>query len=130
MQNIGKDWEELKHKNCIDAKIQVFYKIGENGKVATILQMDIPYDIIHLSSLFFEFDLFPVWMEQTPEAFKVMLPLKGPTDLTVGIAFQVPLKWPMWDRWMVMQSVTFMDPATGGIFNVSNSIPSEAKNWF
>lgn len=130
LQDIGKNWEELKHKNCVDHKVKVYYKLGENGKICTILEMDLPYTIIELSSLFFEFDLFPVWMEQQPDQIKKMELLKAPTPLTAGIAFQVPLKWPMWDRWMVMQSVTFLDPATGGLLNISNSVDADAKTWF
>jgi len=42
----------------------------------------------------------------------------------------MPLKWPMWDRWMILQSITFMDASTGGIFNVSNSVDPESKKWF
>ena len=130
LNNLGKDWEELKHKNCIDHKVKVFYKIGEDGRIQTIVQMDVPWDVVTLSALFLEPDLIPVWMDQNPEFIKKMEKLREPTPLTVGIAFLVPLKWPMWDRWMIMQSITFLDPLTGGIFNVSNSIDPKAQSWF
>jgi len=33
MNNYEKDWDQLKHKNCIDENIRVYYKIGDNGKI-------------------------------------------------------------------------------------------------
>jgi len=43
--------------------------------------------MIELSSMFFEIDLFPVWLEQLPEQMKFMKVLESPTPLSMGIAF-------------------------------------------
>lgn len=67
LRDLEKGWEELKHKNCLEANVKVYYKLGENGKIQTVLEMNLPFNIIDLSALFFEFDLFPVWMEQQPD---------------------------------------------------------------
>lgn len=29
-----------------------------------------------------------------------------------------------------MQSITFLDPATGGVLNIANSVDEKAKKWF
>jgi hypothetical protein len=41
--------------------------------------------------------------------------LKVPTPLCSSVTFEMPLKWPMWDRYMTIESLSYLNPEIGGI---------------
>jgi len=97
-----KNWELLQHKHCVDNQITVHYKLGDNGKLTTLLQMELPYEAHEIAAVFYETDLFHVWLKADPGVIKHLHVLETDFPSLSALFLQIPLKWPLHDRWMTM----------------------------